>query len=193
MLAGRQAFQGETSAEVLASVLVRDPDFKLLPQDLNPRLYDLLRRCLEKNLKRRWHAVADLRIELESIAADIYRKGETAQALAPPQRSREKLAWKIAAAAILMAMSVKDWMAFSIFVWRSSGVMAVSVYRADLQSSSIPKARNRPVYETHLERYSAFRFRLCYSFSVHIPVPTLHCVTAGRRDVFGSPTRVKFP
>src|SRR5436309_4079648 len=69
MLAGRQAFQGETSAEVLASVLVRDPDFKLLPPGLNPRLYDLLHRCLEKDPKRRWHAVGDLRIELESIAA----------------------------------------------------------------------------------------------------------------------------
>src|SRR5215813_11771269 len=57
MLTGRQAFQGETSAEVLASVLVRDPDFKLLPPDLTPRFYDLLRRCLEKSPKRRWHAV----------------------------------------------------------------------------------------------------------------------------------------
>src|SRR5438876_5615981 len=105
MLAGRQAFHGETSAEVLASVLVRDPDFKVLPPDLNPRLYDLLRRCLEKNPKRRWHAVADLRIELESIAADTYSKPATAQPLAQ-RRAREKVAWVIAAAAVLVAMFV---------------------------------------------------------------------------------------
>ena len=35
MLTGRQAFQGETISEILASVLVREPDFALLPPDLN--------------------------------------------------------------------------------------------------------------------------------------------------------------
>jgi serine/threonine-protein kinase len=37
MLTGRQAFQGDTVAEVVASVLVREPDFSLLPPNLNPR------------------------------------------------------------------------------------------------------------------------------------------------------------
>jgi eukaryotic-like serine/threonine-protein kinase len=106
MLTGSQAFQGETSAEVLASVLVRDPDFKLLPPDLTPRFYDLLRRCLEKNPKRRWHAVADLRIELENIAVEIHKKPETAQPVAPVRRSREKLAWTIAALTTLLAVTV---------------------------------------------------------------------------------------
>jgi eukaryotic-like serine/threonine-protein kinase len=106
MLTGSQAFQGETSAEVLASVLVRDPDFKLLPSNLNPRLYDVLRRCLEKNLKRRWHAAADLRIELENLATDIFRKPETTQPVAPAERSRKKLAWTVAAIATLLAATV---------------------------------------------------------------------------------------
>jgi eukaryotic-like serine/threonine-protein kinase len=114
MLAGRQVFQGETAAEVLASVLVRDPDFKLLPPDLNPRFYDVLRRCLEKNPKRRWHTAADLRIELESIAADVYRKPEIAQPFATPRRSRERLAWLIAAAAILMAIAIPVFLYFRV-------------------------------------------------------------------------------
>src|SRR5262249_40196690 len=38
MLTGQQAFQGDTTAEILASVLVREPDFSLLPRNLNPRL-----------------------------------------------------------------------------------------------------------------------------------------------------------
>jgi serine/threonine-protein kinase len=69
MLTGRQVFRGDTAAEVLASVLVRDADLKLLPDNLNPRLYDLVHRCLEKNSKRRWQATGDLRAELETIAA----------------------------------------------------------------------------------------------------------------------------
>ena len=69
MLTARQAFQGNTAAEVLASVLVREPDLTALPADVNPRLRDLVRRCLDKNPKRRWQAVGDVRMELESIAA----------------------------------------------------------------------------------------------------------------------------
>src|SRR4030095_16549140 len=49
MLTGRQAFQGDTVAEILASVLVRDVEWSFLPPNLNPRIQDLLRRCLEKN------------------------------------------------------------------------------------------------------------------------------------------------
>jgi len=46
-------FQGETAAEILASVLVRDADLSGLAPYLNPRLVELLRRCLEKNPRRR--------------------------------------------------------------------------------------------------------------------------------------------
>ena len=68
MLAGRQPFQGETVSDVLASVLIRDPDLAVLPSDLNPRLPDLVKRCLDKAPKRRWQAIGDVRAELESIA-----------------------------------------------------------------------------------------------------------------------------
>ena len=70
MLTGRQPFPGDTAPDVLASVLVRDPDLDSLPPSLNPRLRDLLRRCLEKNPKKRWQAIGDVRAEIEAIAAD---------------------------------------------------------------------------------------------------------------------------
>src|SRR5439155_718474 len=41
-----------------------------LPANLHPKLPDVIRRCLAKNRKDRWHAIADLRVELESIIAD---------------------------------------------------------------------------------------------------------------------------
>jgi eukaryotic-like serine/threonine-protein kinase len=69
MLTGRQPFQGETAPDVLASVLVRDPELSKLPADLNPRLAEILRRCLEKSPKRRWQAMGDLRSEIEAVAA----------------------------------------------------------------------------------------------------------------------------
>ncbi len=69
MLAGRRPFHGDTLADVLASVIVRDADLDSLPPAVTPRLRDLLRRCLEKQPKRRWQAIGDVRAEIETIAA----------------------------------------------------------------------------------------------------------------------------
>jgi serine/threonine-protein kinase len=85
MLTGRQPFQGDTAAEVLASVLVRDPELSRLPASLNPRLTDLIRRCLEKSAKRRWQAIGDVRAEIEAIAAMPAVMPTTALAFAPPR------------------------------------------------------------------------------------------------------------
>ncbi len=70
MLTGRQAFQSEMVSEILASVLAREPDLALVPPNLHPRLKELLGRCLEKNPKKRWQDVGDLRVEIEAVLAD---------------------------------------------------------------------------------------------------------------------------
>src|SRR5262249_30225826 len=70
MLTGRQTFQADTVTETIAAVLMREPDLKALPANLHPRTEELIRRCLAKNRKDRWHAIADVRVELESIMAD---------------------------------------------------------------------------------------------------------------------------
>ena len=67
MLTGRQPFQGDTAPDVLASVIVRDVDFNAIPANLNPRLRELIERCLEKNPKKRWQAIGDVRAEIETI------------------------------------------------------------------------------------------------------------------------------
>ena len=88
MLTGRQPFQGDTLAEVMAGVIARTPDLALLPVNLNPRIFELLRRCLEKDPRRRWQAVADMRVDIEVILADP--RGLVIQT---PQASRRPL-WK---------------------------------------------------------------------------------------------------
>ncbi len=70
MLTGRQVFKGELMSDVMASVLKSDPDYKGLPPTIHPKLRDVLRRCLEKEPKDRWHDVADVRLELEQVLAD---------------------------------------------------------------------------------------------------------------------------
>jgi serine/threonine protein kinase len=83
MLTGRQPFAGETAPDIMASVLAREPDRDALPISLNPRLGELLTRCLEKSPKRRWQAVGDLRAELETVAAAPRATPTTAAVLAP--------------------------------------------------------------------------------------------------------------
>src|SRR6202011_3109236 len=61
MLTGKRAFDGDDVAEVLARILERDPDFSALPSPTPPAIRRLLRRCLEKDRKRRLDSAADAR------------------------------------------------------------------------------------------------------------------------------------
>jgi serine/threonine-protein kinase len=70
MLTGRQTFDGETVTEVLASVLKQEADLSLLPQNIHSRVVELIRRCLAKDPKKRWHAAADIRVEIEMILTE---------------------------------------------------------------------------------------------------------------------------
>jgi eukaryotic-like serine/threonine-protein kinase len=85
MLTGRRAFTGDEVSDVLASVLAREPDMSLVQRNLNGQIPDLLRRCLDKDRKRRWYAVGDLRIEIEAIAAAPYALPIPAVQAAKPQ------------------------------------------------------------------------------------------------------------
>ncbi|MGQ0735860.1 MAG: protein kinase domain-containing protein, partial [Acidobacteriota bacterium] len=91
LLTGRQAFEGDTASEILASVLKSDADLTALPSRLNPRLVELLRRCLEKNPKKRWHAAADVRVELESVADQAMVADEPRTAAPAPAAIRTRV------------------------------------------------------------------------------------------------------
>ena len=88
MLTGRPPFQGETVSDVLASVLAREPDLAALPNDLSPRLTELVTRCLEKHPRRRWQAMGDVRHELEVIAKNPRGSTDPAAAGSPDQGAR---------------------------------------------------------------------------------------------------------
>ena len=67
MLTGRRAFEGDDVSEVLASVLKTDPDLSVLPADVPPSVRRLLRRCLQKDPRKRLSAIGDARLELDEI------------------------------------------------------------------------------------------------------------------------------
>jgi serine/threonine-protein kinase len=103
MLAARRAFPGEEVSDVLASVLKTEPDFGLLPPQLNQRIRDTLRRCLQKNPKFRWHAIADVRLELEVAAANAEGLGGTQLSAVIPKPALWKRAIPVLIALVITA------------------------------------------------------------------------------------------
>jgi serine/threonine protein kinase len=65
MLTGQRAFKGEDVSDTLAFILTREPDWATLPADTPSLIRRLLRRCLEKDRKRRLDSAADARLEIE--------------------------------------------------------------------------------------------------------------------------------
>jgi len=70
MLIGQRLFTGDTVSDVLAAVLREEPDWKGLPASTPVAVRRLLRRCLQRDPGRRFHDIADARLEIEEARAD---------------------------------------------------------------------------------------------------------------------------
>ena len=75
MLTGRRAFAGDTVSEALAAVLRDEIDWRALPDGVPPTILRVLKRCLERNPKRRFHDIADVRIELNEPYEPVTNAG----------------------------------------------------------------------------------------------------------------------
>src|SRR5262245_10427907 len=83
MLTGARAFAGDDISDTLAAVLRGEPDWRVLPTATPASIRRLLRRCLEKDRRRRLSDVADARLEIEeALTAPTF---ETSTAPAPSQ------------------------------------------------------------------------------------------------------------
>jgi eukaryotic-like serine/threonine-protein kinase len=81
MLTGRRAFEGDDVSDTLAAVLRGEPDWALLPASTPTHIKKLLRRCVQKDPRKRLPHIAVARLDMdEPDAADV---DTTA---APPRR-----------------------------------------------------------------------------------------------------------
>ena len=67
LLTGKRLFDGETVTHTLADVVRAPIDFTVLPKDTPPRVRQLLRRCLDRNLKNRLRDIGEARVTLEGV------------------------------------------------------------------------------------------------------------------------------
>jgi serine/threonine protein kinase len=138
MLAGRRAFPGQTISETVAAVIADEPDWAALPQALPARVLWLMRRCLEKDSRRRLHDIADARIELDELGESAatrsgalrdYSRSDGASVSAK-KNTRELLAW-ITAGALLVALAA------ALALGRGAGPDAASTDRRTYNVSII--------------------------------------------------------
>ena len=69
-LTGKRMFGGEDVAETLASIIKGEPEWALLPENTPPTIHLLLRKCLNKDRKRRLQHIGDARVDLEQALGD---------------------------------------------------------------------------------------------------------------------------
>ena len=103
MLTGKRAFPGEDVTDTLAAVVRAEPDWSLVPGNVSPTLLVFLRRSLQKDPKQRVPDIRDVRLALEG-AFETAAPQTTAAATSPAPRGR--LAWIVAAAAVLVAAAL---------------------------------------------------------------------------------------
>jgi serine/threonine protein kinase len=109
-LSGRHPFAAESLSDMAAAILNRDPDWSQLPPETPARVVWLLRRCLERDVRRRLHDMADARIEIDEAIArpDDARLAAAASTSEPPRSgTRERVAWVVAALGV--AASIVMW------------------------------------------------------------------------------------
>jgi Tol biopolymer transport system component/tRNA A-37 threonylcarbamoyl transferase component Bud32 len=106
-LTGKQAFHGETVSDTLASILKSEPDWSALPAETPGRVRSLLRRCLEKDPKRRLHDVADARLEIEDAVGG---PADLALPAAPAPTAHGNLGWVLVGALAGAALVAAIWL-----------------------------------------------------------------------------------
>jgi serine/threonine protein kinase/Tol biopolymer transport system component len=136
MLTGHQVFTGDTTSHVLASVLKSDPDWTALPANTPTAARRLLRRCLEKDRKRRLADASDARLEIEDALSSDH--DDVSRYAAGEERATRRWAlasgWVVAVAMLAVVGAAK---------WRdtsssSAAVLALPVYSSlDVPADSV--------------------------------------------------------
>ena len=109
MLSGGRVFPGETVTDSIGATIHKEPDWSLLPPDTPPVVQLLLRRCLQKDRRRRLQDIGDARVEIEETLTDPLSSSLSLAGAALATRRRPSLAWPIAVAMVIIAAASVTW------------------------------------------------------------------------------------
>ena len=106
MLTGKRLFDGETVPHTLADVLRAEIDFSKLPSGTPLSIRELLRRCVDRNLKNRLRDIGEARVAIDKYLADPATPRDASITTAPSSGARSPMlvaAIAVAAIAIVAA------------------------------------------------------------------------------------------
>ena len=113
MLAGQQLYDGETTTDILARVIEREPDLTRMPPNTPARIRELIRRCLTKNPRQRLRDIGEARIAIEEVVA-----GGDAAELRPAAGTSRLFGWRVFA---LVGLGLLAGLIFAAVVFRNHG------------------------------------------------------------------------
>ena len=94
MLSGQPLYAGETTSDILARVIEREPDLGKLPSGAPAAIRELIRKCLTKNPRQRLRDIGDARLAIEDHLANPSAEPQMAGTAMPgsrPARTRQML------------------------------------------------------------------------------------------------------
>ena len=110
MLSGKKPFDGETTTDVMAAVVMKEPDLTLLSADTPSGISHLLRRCLQKDAKQRLRDIGEARIAIEETlsgsAVELVSSPAPAGAAVVGTRTLRRWILAVAAPAALVLAAV---------------------------------------------------------------------------------------
>ncbi len=109
MATGQRTFQGKSKTSLIAAIVTsQPPPLSSLAPMTPPALDHVIRRCLEKDPEDRWQSAHDVASELQWIGEAGSQAGVAAP-IAIRRKTRERLAWGIAAFLLLVAIGAFAW------------------------------------------------------------------------------------
>jgi eukaryotic-like serine/threonine-protein kinase len=100
MIAGRRAFSGDSSADVLSAILKEDPpELAETNPNVSPALDRIVRHCLEKNPAERLQSAHDLAFCLETLSTT----SQIPKPISMPESKKHTWLWAAAIAVLLVA------------------------------------------------------------------------------------------
>ncbi|MHB8733754.1 MAG: serine/threonine-protein kinase [Terriglobales bacterium] len=114
MATGKRAFEGKTTASVIAAVLEREPPPISSVQPVSPSALDrTVKTCLAKDPDERLQTVHDLKLQLKWIAEGASSSASQAAFARPSSKRKrlETLGWLVAAGLALLLIALAGWLA----------------------------------------------------------------------------------
>jgi Serine/threonine protein kinase len=108
MLSGRRAFHGDSAADTMSAILMKEPpDLSVTNQGISPGLERVVRHCLEKNPEERFHSAHDVAFDLETLSGVSTPSSKAF----PFPAARTRGLWPVVFLALLAAVAVGAFLA----------------------------------------------------------------------------------